>query len=115
MCFIYVFSIYFVANKGDCDTCVNKMSMMYCVAFLTKYRKNLSIPVEWVQGLTRETVYNDGIDIEKNYTIFYAPEKSVHNLMDPCFAAAQISNAAAFDKDNTVGYFEARISETFSK
>lgn len=110
-----VFSIYFTASKGECDAYVSKISLLYCAAFLTKYRRNVSIPVEWVQGLTCESVYNHGMDVEKSYTVFYAPENSVQSSMGPDFSTAHISNAATFDEGSTFGYFVARIGESFSK
>lgn len=86
------------------------MAELYCAAFLTEYSKYVSIPIGWIQASTNGAEINP----EKPYTVFYAPDGSIHSRIGPDFSIARISSVTVFEED-TFGYFMARISGCFGK
>lgn len=86
------------------------MTESYHAAFLTECVKYVSIPIGWIQAPTN----GKGIEPDKTYTVFYAPEGSIHSKIGPDFAIAQVSNVTIFRED-TSGYFVARISGCFGR
>lgn len=47
---------------------------MYCVVFLTKFLKNITVHVDSIKELGQLDHLNDQIDLRKVYTVFVGPE-----------------------------------------